>query len=191
MDGGERTEITRIVEKCCTAVSALLQEAGKVSSSNWFSWQPCSVEQETSVNGWRKPQIIEISQPRVVRDRHKALHSALRSWAGAMMESLQKWLRNIHLYNFERENILKMDALKTYEVLRAGLSKLRSKLDASTRAVLHLQLPTVPERSKTILDDDSDVAGEVELLRNKLIDSFVYKNHVTSMRLCLRTTEKD
>lgn len=49
-----------------------------------------------------------------------------------------------------------------------------SEFSASVGAILKLQLPAVAGGSTTILDDEGNVAGDVEVLENKLVDTSVY-----------------
>lgn len=73
------------------------------------------------------------------------------------METLRKELRNIHIYYAVISNVLKLVALKKYEVPTAGLPMLLSELSSSTTAVSRLQHPTVPDRLTTIPDDEGNV----------------------------------
>lgn len=57
-----------------------------------------------------------------------------------------------------------MDALKKYEGPTAGFPMLLSEFSTSAGAVLQLQIPTVPGRSKKIPDAKGNGAGEVEVL---------------------------
>lgn len=53
-----------------------------------------------------------------------------------MMETIHKTQRNIQFYDIVDANLLKMDALKKFEVSTAGLQMLFSEFSAPTGAVL-------------------------------------------------------
>lgn len=138
----------------------------------------CSpLEQQTTSNGSQIPEVIETSQPRVICDRPEALHSALGSMTGIVMKTIHKGLRSFYLYDIVDANLLKLDALKKYEVPTAGLPMLFSEFSASTGTVLQLQLLFVRRRLTTILAAEIDELREVELLENKPADTSIYYKH--------------
>lgn len=142
-----------------------------------------SLEDQTSISGLQKPDGIETSHLRVVRDIFDALHCELRSLIVCMVDMSYKELCNIHLYDVADANILKMDALKNYKVPTAGLPVLLCKFNATTAVVLQLRLPFVPRRLTTILDAEGNLERNEEVLQKRPVDRLVH--YKPRNRLCV------
>lgn len=133
-----------------------------------------SLEHHTSLNSLQKPDAIETSQPRVVRDRPGGLRSVLRPWTAFMIFATYKKRYYIQLNDFVDTNFIMLDAPEKYEVPTVWLRIPFFDFIASTRAVLHLQLSTLPERSTTIVNAEGNATWDVEALDNNAVKTSVY-----------------
>lgn len=85
-------------------------ESFQVLANQDDDWSP--LKHPNSINCFQKADVIQTSSPSDVCKRPESLHFGLQSLTKFIMETLDKRLRDILLYNDVNTNVLKMHALK-------------------------------------------------------------------------------
>lgn len=91
------------------------------------------------------------------------------------METLHKGLRSIRLFDGIDVKFLELDAQEKGNIFMSCLPMFFADFSAPSEAIIHLLLPTVKKRSKTILAADEKVAmGVVKLSKNEVVEVSVH-----------------